>query len=111
MSFQLSERSHEVNSITRKYFGGKRKGLCIAIRQGVAFFVGLTLFALPNKVSEILPHFWPVDVFRGVPKVPISAMVSLVVDLAHHEFPKCFAIDTMSFWDVETLFSSSSGGV
>ena len=84
MALQLSERSYEVNSIARKYLEGERQGLCITIWQGIAFFVGLALFALPNKVPKIFPHLRPVDIFRGVSKVPISAVVSLVVDLTDH---------------------------
>ena len=59
-------------------------GLCIAIEQGVVLCVGLTLFALTNKVTKIPPPSRLVAILRGIPKVPIRAVVSLVVDLADH---------------------------
>ena len=70
--------------------------MSIGIWQGVALFVGLTLFTLPDNIPKILQHFRPVDLFRDIPKVSISGVVSFVVDFSNHQFPKYFSIDSVS---------------
>ena len=55
-----------------------RHPLGIAFRQYILFLIPLTVLALLNVVSLILPHLTPVNVRSRVPDIPFCTQVSFV---------------------------------